>query len=199
MKERPISMIDQQVRAIMANGMTQTRRVVRKQFELDAEPAEVPATTTEGWQTSGHSGLWWDDAGSCLDDAIRCPFGIPGDRLWVREAWSIASIASPTTAVRDKVIYRADFPDGYDMFGIPSRRWFPSIHLKRANCRILLEVFSVRVERLNDISDADAIAEGMAIDDAAYDFSRLWESLNGDGSWAANPWVWVIEFKRVAE
>lgn len=85
MKERPILFSAPMVRAILEGRKTQTRRALRKQFAPDAEPAEVPATSPEGWQISGHSGLWWDDAGACIDDAIRCPYGQPGDRLWVRD------------------------------------------------------------------------------------------------------------------
>lgn len=96
------------------------------------------------------------------------------------------------------------------MFGIPSRRWFPSIHMKRTDSRLLLEVVNVRVERLHDISEDDAQAEGAPFElgelerqifgaKAKYrsGFVRLWQSINGVESWYANPWVWVIEFKRL--
>lgn len=75
--------------------------------------------------------------------------------------------------------------------------WRPSIHMPRWASRILLEITGVSVERLKDISHEDAMAEGMAWDDAVYDYSQLWESINGTGSWDANPWVWVVEFKQV--
>jgi len=88
MKTRPILFSAPMVRALLAGTKTQTRRVMRKQFAADALMAEVPATDPiGGWQVSGPSGLWWDDAGSCIDDAVRCPYGIPGDRLWVRETF----------------------------------------------------------------------------------------------------------------
>lgn len=221
MKEHPILFSAPMVRAIHSGQKTQTRRVVRKQFAKDAEPAEVAATTPEGWQTAGHSGLWWDNTGACFDDAIRCPYGQPGDRLWVRETWSVAQLCTPSTPIREKTVYRADFPDDYDGFGIP--RWIPSIHMPRKESRITLDVTGVRVERLQDISEADAIAEGTfsyaqelyrdprvttadiealiakyGEGKASCLYAALWESINGSGSWDENPWVWVVEFKRVS-
>jgi hypothetical protein len=227
------------VRALLAGTKTQTRRAVRKQFAPDAAVAEVAATTPEGWQVSGHSGLWWDDAGACIDDAIRCPYGMPGDRLWVRESfihepadycWE-ASVSIPSRPA--VTVYRADAEDPR------GGRWTPSIHMPRALSRITLEVTGVRVERLQDISEADAIAEGvepMDTDRSEREFDRalcsqcggtglytafgpsggampdtdcrkcdthakryrwLWESINGPGSWDANPWVWCVEFRRL--
>lgn len=160
-----------------------------------------------------------------------CPFGQPGDRLWVRETWQ-----GPLIDNLDE--YRAD-PDGYKKpehcvyaadGGAPPefitlddelvQRWRPSIHMPRWASRILLEITAVRVERLNDISEADAMAEGadclrtenctekerrlldlpLMDDHTPYrnGFALLWESLSGSGSWASNPWVWAIDFKRVA-
>lgn len=249
MKERPILFSAPMVRAILEGRKTQTRRVVRKQFGPDAEPAEVAATSPEGWQITGHSGLWWDDAGACIDDAIRCPYGKPGDRLFVRETWGYRCTAwhgaKPSTHTHT-IEYRADGAridferELYDDSGLPKQRkcqpgedyqeyyrdyltrywkaWRPSIHMPRWASRILLEVTSVRVERINDISAEDAIAEGIHHDDTipfngpwyaspsdsqgcgepAHAYANLWESINGYGSWDANPWVWVVEFKRVA-
>jgi hypothetical protein len=211
MKERPILFSAPMVRAILAGTKTQTRRAVRKQFAADAMVAEVGATTPEGWQVSGHSGLWWDDAGACLDDAVRCPYGMPGDRLWVREAWA-----------RDdedgQLIYRADV--GHDINadmweqgrheGAPRYRWRPSIHMPRVACRITLEITAVRVERLHDISEVDAAAEGapLALEiDGGFErhpmgthregFGLIWQQINGRESWLANPWDWVVEFRKL--
>lgn len=221
-KERPILFSGAMVQAILSGRKTQTRRVVRKQFAVDAEPAEVSATSPEGWQISGHSGLWWDDCGACIDDAIRCPFGMPGDRLWVRETWQCIRQAKngqrstegpplpPIEGFR-WTEYAASPSDE------PPPRWRPSIHMPRWASRITLEVTGVRVERLNDISEKDAIAEGIAYDDSVpfngpwfasqedsqgYGWPKdayqaLWEHINGDGSWAANPWVWVVEFRVI--
>jgi hypothetical protein len=190
------------VRALLAGMKTQTRRAVRKQFAADAIVAEVPATTPEGWQVSGHSGLWWDDAGACIDDAVRCPYGMPGGRLWVREAWARAKVFGA-----DMVVYREG--DGRTDYGGP---WKPGIHMFRRDSRITLEVTDVRVERLQDISEADAQAEGIAYSeryggycigqaehfnshDPRQSYFSLWEAINGPGSVEANPWVWVVAFK----
>ncbi len=187
MKERPILFNGEMVRAILAGRKTQTRRVVRKQFSLD-------------------------DAGACIDDAIRCPYGmrgarswdepvchladskfVVGRRLWVRETWAV----NPYTP---EVRYRATDELWTDAGPLG---WRPSIHMPRAECRILLEVVSVRVEKLNDISRGDAMAEGCpfpnmaAGDDPRQWYSALWDQINGADSWEANPWVWVVEFKRV--
>ena len=132
------------------------------------------------------------------------PYGKPGDRLWVRETWHDAS-----SSLHSCALYRAD---GIDLHW---DKWTPSIHMPRWASRITLEITSVRVERLQDISEADALAEGIPSIDtpgawtlpipanpnlpAIYlgAFCKLWESINGPGSWAANPWVWAIEFRRV--
>lgn len=217
MKERGILMSAPMARALMAGTKTQTRRAVRKQFGADATPAEVAATTPEGWQVSGHSGLWWDDGGACIDDAVRCPYGQPGVRLWVREAHRLVDCTcTETCRVPGQVWYEAD-ASGYG--GASLNRLRPSIHMPRWASRITLEVVSVRVERLQAISEADARAEGIETNAAwpggfyrdyslAQDgdvralpprksYRSLWESINGAGSWDANPWVWAVEFRRL--
>lgn len=230
MKERPILFSAPMVRAILEGRKTQTRRAIRKQFAPDAEPAEVASTSPEGWQISGHSGLWWDDAGACIDDAIRCPYGQPGDRLWVRETWQgpllgtagdyKAFNAGGQKAIQkpECCVYRAtDTLNAVDDDG-KELGWRPSIHMPRWASRILLEIVSVRVERLQDISEADAIAEGIERVGEGWQrfhcdpdapvgqpftmnpvlaYRGLWESINGPSSWDANPWVWIVEFKRV--
>ena len=188
---------------------------MRKQFASDAVMAEIPATSPEGWVVSGHSGLWWDDAASCIDDAVRCPYGQPGDRLWVREAWARTVVFGT-----QMVVYREG--DNRTDYGGP---WKPSIHMFRQDSRILLEIVSVRVERLQDISEADAQAEGVEKTTCSYgqmlpeyqtwraygheetqaaitaraSYQSLWEQINGAGSWDMNPWVWVVEFQRIEE
>jgi len=191
MKERPIIFSAPMVRAILAGAKTQTRRVMKPQFAADAVPAEMPATDPiGGWVVGGHSGVWWCDAAANPDDARLCPYGQPGDRLWVRETFAIV----PRTAYRcskgvqqvlrpdddhDAAIYRAGWDRSNGGFC-----WRPSVHMPRWASRITLEVTGVRVERLQEISEADFIAEG-----------NPWGVyLN---SWAANPWVWVVQFKRL--
>lgn len=139
------------------------------------------------------------------DILAYCPYGQPGDRLWVRETWN---------GDRMDLVYRATH-DGPP----PGGKWHPSIFMPRWASRILLEITNVRVERLNDISEEDAINEGIIKDSDGFfiasdspeahhflrqphltakgAFHTLWESINGPGSWESNPWVWVIEFKRV--
>lgn len=227
MKERPILFSAPMVRALLAGTKTQTRQVVRKQFADDASVAEVSATTPEGWQVCGHSGLWWDDGGACVDDAVRCPYGIPGDQLWVRETFAKIDGQTQPWIETD---YRATYTHGDrlgDTLGI-KKRWTPAIHMPREASRISLEIISVRVERLQDISEADALAEGCApgdemenglidpgtgrvtatytdkADTAVESYCNLWERIHevrpgdhGDVGWDDNPWVWVVEFRRV--
>lgn len=235
MKMRPILFSAPMVRAILDGAKTQTRRVVKPQFEPDAEPVEMSAISERGYQISGHSGYWWDDVTANSDVSIRCPYGQPGDRLWVRETWQRRRIAMSSFQLSQgelytEYLYRADAYDGSPIQSAvrheelvalkPSDRlkeiWRPSIHMPRAVSRIKLEISGVGVERLQDISEADAQAEGIQ---PAYgewrdyrtapsvnypvcatgvdSYKTLWESINGNGSWDVNPWVWVVEFKRV--
>lgn len=186
MRERPILFSGAMVRAILNGRKNQTRRVVRP----DGDPT---------------------------DSALRCPYGAPGDRLWVRETWAVGRVFDRTrpaeipTVERDvPVWWRADgFAEESDNRG----RWRPSIHMPRWASRITLDIVSVRVERLQAITEADAFAEGVeanpyvmcdgttdeAMSISARDnFRALWDSINGKRlgcSWGANPWVWVVEFR----
>lgn len=172
-KERPILFSAPMVRALLAGTKTQTRRAVKFVSSADFETFlnNVPNKT------------------AC------CPYGKPGDRLWVRETH--LPKASGT-------IYRADFSE-FEAAGLGGMYggWKPSIFCRREHSRILLEITSVRVERLQDISDADAIAEGVGGDVtvtpcfAVERYRATWESINGAGSWDANPWVWCISFEVV--
>ncbi|HBO8375261.1 TPA: hypothetical protein L5B58_006782, partial [Pseudomonas aeruginosa] len=140
-----------------------------------------------------------------------CPYGEPGDRLWVRETWGL-QVRSYGGGAGEFIVYRATNPDAIYCKSSEGReypvKWKPSIHMRRHSSRILLEITAVRVERLQDISNDQAIAEGIDTHPMGFygngcitaggAFLELWESINGDGRWADNPWVWVIEFKRVA-
>ncbi|WP_404936511.1 hypothetical protein [Pseudomonas aeruginosa] len=179
-RERPILFNDQMVRAILEGRKTVTRRVVKDTgfYAIDAaiHGNEVALREREALST-------------------RCPFGQPGDRLWVREAWAQINVAQAPGETW--VVYREC--DNRTDYGGP---WKPSIHMRRRDSRILLEITAVRVERLHDLSDPDVLAEGCSHsemqsgDSLVSVFARLWQSTGGD--WDANPWVWVIEFKRVA-
>lgn len=222
MKERPILFSAPMVRAILSGTKTQTRRVVKPSPEW-TEPG-----TAWKFSEDGHSGPGWyaynDDYPEEGALFYRFPYGQPGDRLWVRETWQgplvddfESYLADPDKFKKPEFCeYAADggpAPEFVTLDDELEQRWRPSIHMPRWASRILLEVVSVRVERLADISKDDAMAEGIVLqpdggfglaDSTHYNFSdptdsycSLWESINGDGSWQANPWVWVVEFKRL--
>lgn len=211
MKERPILMNGAMVRATLPGAKTQTRRIMKQQPHAESLVIGGYAiSVNQRRTTSGTSSEAVSIATARIAD--YCPYGKVGDRLYVRETW-----AQPTTLDPGPTFYRADYPDCVPAHfeNVPPAkaiRWTPSIHMPRALSRILLEIVCVRVERLKDISEADAKAEGAPDyeegtdapppDDASTwsyqaSFQRLWESINGAGSWEANPWVWVVEFKRV--
>ena len=177
MKERPILFSGEDVRAILDGRKTQWREVVKPQ----------PEPVSFGWRFGGR------DIGEKvwpLDAPKLCPYGQPGDRLWVRETWGVNPCYNG-----DEILYRAS---GH---GSAIIRWRRSSHMPRWASRINLEVTGVRVERLCSISEADALAEGCCpfSDDfgsyhARVAFCQLWESIYGPESWDANPWVWVVEF-----
>jgi hypothetical protein len=205
MKERPILFSGAMVRALLAGTKTQTRRVMNQQPIPSSMPGKwqwvPPARFRREHSMSDFGYIEFKDRSSSI--AACCPYGSPGDRLWVRETWAygIHAVAS----ARDE-----DGPFVYAAHGTTQGRlcdrWRPSIHMPRYACRIVLEIVSVRIERLNDICGNDCIAEGAWREEdkalgrsteAIEAFSSLWQSINGQGSWDANPWVWVIEFKRV--
>lgn len=197
MKERPILFSAAMVRALLAGQKTQTRR---------------PVKITH--RTPGLAACLTPPVGAprLRVAAELCPYGQPGDRLWVREAWRERAIGEAGHLERGGYAYRAtENVDGL------AERWRPSIHMPRAASRITLEITDVRVERLQDISEADARAEGATYHDgrgighsgwrhdhgavhadARSAYGRLWNDINGPGSWDVNPWVWVVEFRRLA-
>lgn len=207
-KERPILFSAPMVRAILDGSKTQTRRVVKL-------PVEYSSQWSGGWHIVGKAVTIAVDMFNQLRgkplgvDPTVCPYGQPGDRLWVREAYA---------DIGPRLTYRADENDGAHCM---VKKWTPSIHMFRADSRILLEIVSVRVERLHDLSEGDAIAEGIermpcAVPDTKLwknynpgngctarmsipqnSFRSLWESINGEENWLSNPFVWVVEFKRV--
>lgn len=197
MKERPILFSAPMVRAILDGTKTQTRRVV-KGFALELLQ---PDNFTPEYVA--------------LPENDLSPVGLPGDRLWVRE--SFWGCDAPGFGDQPCVVYDDEWV-GREYHPAEIRPWarkfgrIPSIHMPRDCSRLTLEITGVRVERLQSISDTDAIAEGVKptsdgafhieedryrAPDPAECYARLWESINGAGTWAANPWVWVIEFKRV--
>ncbi|MBU0938494.1 MAG: hypothetical protein KJ715_06030 [Gammaproteobacteria bacterium] len=218
-KERPILFSAPMVRAILEGRKTVTRRAMKCQPDADAsitvESYNVAVTNRRGYQEAGPEifGAWWRDG----ESGCKCPYGKPGDRLWVRETFidlrgtGVEHRPDPDGPLQ-RYAYAADCRPGSHSdearkdFGL---KYKPSIHMPRAACRILLEITEVRVERLQDISRADIRAEGLqcppelASDDVSPNYRdwypaawrELWESTGGN--WNTNPWVWVVEFKRV--
>ena len=190
MTERPILFSAPMVRAILDGNKTQTRRICKPaQFFSLSKVVEVPDPQERGQVYNGsHFG---DEDGEVQ---FACPYGGRGDRLWVRESFS-------PYEHREGCWYWADGNIAAHDCTKPK----PSIHMPRWASRITLEITGVRVERLQDISEADAWAEGCeGYDDdvtggkSGYtEYCELWEKINGKGSWDLNPWVWVVEFKRV--
>lgn len=205
MKERPILFSAPMVRAILDGSKTQTRRIVKPKWTI--YPAADPRMTK------------WLPA---------CPYGQPGDRLWVRETWQGPLLDSEEHEAQ----FREDGPDAFKKPGFCAYRatdtldavdsdgndlgWRPSIHMPRWASRISLYITGVRVERLQDISDDDCLAEGIAqvvrerlpsiqqcgeydaIDvDPVAEYRALWETINGSGAWDVNPWVFAVGFKVV--
>ncbi|HHV5433285.1 TPA: morphogenetic protein [Klebsiella pneumoniae] len=209
MKERGMIFNGEMVRAILDGRKTQTRRIMAPQPADDIERCIFPNPEAIGWKSSLRH-----KHGSTT--AHFCHYGEPGDRIWVRETFQgplfdydlmDSYCKDPTPFEKPEFcVYKADgvpAPEFYDADDELHCCWRPSIHMPRWASRILLEITNVRVERLKSISDSDAIREGcstanMKSGDCVADvFARLWASIYGAESWNANPWVWVIEFKRV--
>lgn len=198
MKEKPILFSAPMVRAILDGSKTQTRRIFKpKTIEL----LKFAGCLGEVSHFLDSNSLGKNDLAYVLE---FCPYGEVGDQIWVRETFACGLCTESTMA------YRATHkPSDLDEGHYEKIKWKPSIFMPRWASRIQLEINSVRVEVLNDISEADSAAEGWkkrkdlhqshdAHKDAAKDwFMDLWESINGPGSWAENPWVWVIEFKKL--
>jgi hypothetical protein len=215
-KERPILFNSEMVRAILDDRKMMTRRVVS---------SFIPNSISFKRGVMLENGDWVSDkttdplipcasitvglSSPCIAQQY-CPLGTVGDRLWVRETHLDAKLMN-----EGRVLFKAD--GDRSRFG-----WTPSIHMPRAASRITLEITAIRIERLQDITWDDAKAEGVEtttfpsfagspfacwkgygkgkayLDSAIEGFQSLWQSINGEESWTANPWVWVVEFKRVA-
>jgi len=196
MKERPILFSAPMVRAILEGRKTMTRRVIKNPDLIKEVCDGIP--------------MFEDSFGNWHETATRCPYGQPGDRLWVRETFDYG------LSTKSGIAYRAtskweDFEDGTPK-DFDEIKWKPSIHMPRWASRLTDEITAIRVERLQDISEEDALAEGVerftsgwknytdptvCCQTARASFFTLWESINGPGSWNANPLAWVIEFKMV--
>ncbi|WP_333620411.1 hypothetical protein [Pantoea septica] len=217
MRERPILLNGDMVRAVLNGSKTQTRRIIDWRRTRPTEIAERDDGSKWPWsEDCENGGDYWHD----------CPFGEVGDRLWVRETFRVHSRATDVATLVYKASERQSWTEQTHRVPVsvcnkPAviEKWTPSIHMPRWASRITLEITGVRVERLQDISQADAVAEGIKSGrcgnetswrDAFYvpgdnqpyfnaetAYGDLWSSIYGEESWQANPWVWVIEFKRV--
>lgn len=227
-RERPILFSSPMIRALLDGSKTQTRRIVKLphanslgQWEPTVIGGERGGRTAAGASIPSQGAIWHARTGDCL----ASPYGQPSDHLWVRETFCQFP-ADAKDGNGAQTYYKAAQHDDQmreveRVMASNGVRWKPSIHMPRAASRILLEIVSVRVERLQDISEADAIAEGIeampcAVPDTRMwrnympsngwtpsvaipqnSFRSLWESINGEEGWMANPWVWCISFKRV--
>jgi len=206
------------VRAILDGRKTVTRRIVKPQPTWGSHESGTSSTFCAEWK-----GRLLGTEGARDWFLAQCPYGQQGDRLWVRETHMRVPHPSEFGLTREMLphtwdaccevagtfLYRADPCSDLVADG---RHWTPSIHMPRAASRITLEVTGVRVERLQDITEEQAQAEGVAEWargalspagqhelSAVGQFAMLWDQINGTGSWDANSWVWAVEFKRVAQ
>jgi hypothetical protein len=190
MTEKPILFSTPMVQAILNGRKTVTRRVIKGITDLFI-PFENPVV-----ELFPVDNQWYCyDSGYPEDgaDLLKAPYQIC-QRLWVRETWGYFTILGGHK--RENIVYRADEPDN------DSQKWRPPIFMPRKYSRITLEVTGVRVERLQEITEEDAIREGICMgqqfNSPIEPFRLLWDSINSKKyPWASNPWVWVIEFKRV--
>lgn len=210
MKERPILFSTEMVEAILDGRKTQTRRIVKQlenetnnntsyrlaniidRFSLESIPQIVEAHKPDEWHSKYPN-----------PNPIICKYGQEGDILWVRETWATGKHGTDGT----EYLYKAGSDDYFQ------DKWKPSIHMPKEACRLRLKIKSIRIERLQEISEQDAIAEGIelignrykqylqtrldkTVENPIYSYMTLWESINGIGSWEKNLYVWVIEFER---
>lgn len=210
MKEYPIIFSPVMVKAILSGDKTQTRRIVkRKQKDCQAQADD------RGYRTTNVPFEDWHGA------EVKSPYGGSGDKLWVRETWKpkyIKGRLEPFKLIYPKVHPWFYLADGDETKGYGS--WKPSIHMPRVAARIILDVVDVRIERLQDITNADCLKEGIGrhvpvpgdgptiytnyegknagvLYTPKASFLSLWESINGPDSWDLNPWVWVVEFSKI--
>lgn len=236
MKEKPILFSAPMVKAILDGRKSQTRRIVKaasKNLIYDLENATVdgPNQICAG-QYLHVPFRRKDEADEGCRDREYCPYGDPSDRLWVKETWVDycphwfgAWCGCGSLEMRKEIhrpVYRADAPELWkrpiNKEGelMSPTKWKPSIFMPRWASRLTLEITAVRVERLQDIPEADAKAEGVQIPHVNFPqaadskfkmgdalglyrdhYRVLWNNINGPESWDANPWVWVLEFKRI--
>jgi len=197
MKERPILFKGEMVRAILEGRKTQTRRIVKPQPYLDDRGNLIYDKWNFGQTAFGKPNF--DNLAK-----MKCPYGQVGDRLWVRETWSLLKSDPEGGPIYGTLIYKATDSRKSSMW---DQKWKPSIHMSRNASRINLEITDIRIERLQDITEKDAQAEGVSrlnlgdlgIETNKSAFRSLWDNINASMGygWSKNPWVWVVEFRKV--
>ena len=232
MKEHPLLMKGSLVRATLEGRKTQTRRPIKcgcnhlhkggnpvklfGDWSLSRPPHQYAGGDLYYWRGKRPElGDWIEtvqtDVDDCLTSRVPCTLGQAGDRLWVRETWT-AAMHEPKGP--DDCLYRAD--DNRGVEDLAEAKWTPSIHMPRWACRLVLPLVSVRVERVQDITEEDAKAEGVerisagpgwecwmgygpssSCKTARDSYRSLWISIYGEESWDANPWVWVAEWDHI--
>lgn len=196
-KSHPMILTGESIRAILENRKSQTRPIVKWPLKAGSRKPliEVELASAQGLWRGGDGDGW---------NVFECPYGQPGDRLWIRETWAIIPDDGGT------IIFRADDPED-NWKQEADVKWNSPLSLPREDARLWLEIISVRAERLQDITEADIIAEGITVNIAAqmtgipwsslptlhHGFAQAWDFINGKrAQWESNPWVWVIEFKQ---
>ena len=187
MKERPILFTPEHAQKVLVGTKTQTRRIVKRNASGRVQAVGSP----KNWHL--------DDP----DAVLACPYGAVGDRLWIKEAWAWPG---------EELFMHKGCPADAETVekwkqdkNAPPVKWKPSLYMPRWACRTVVELTEVRVERVWEISERDAIAEGVQpcghtsfhVDEHTCSFRLLWETIHGKGSWALNPWVWALTFKKV--
>jgi hypothetical protein len=223
-KERPILFSGPMVRAILEGRKTVTRRLVKGR-QIHTENTSIPPGDPLRWSAIAQLdrrygfcvfGSTEEECAKELEEFAPCPYGKRGERLWVRETFSTLSAGEyepvkPSQGSGQDVRFAATDPLSDCDVGVRGYPWRSSIHMPRWCSRILLEITAVRVKRLQDITEDQALAEGVEVwardadpvlsqeyaDDPKLAFVGLWTAVNGLASYNANPWVWVVEFKRV--
>ena len=198
--ERSVRFNGMSIRALVARRKTQSRFAVKGQHpDWDKITPELDVNDKEFFVVCGRP----EEGGlRPILAAIHCPYGQKGDRLWVRETFSVVP-DHDEPAGYSAILYRADAHGPYE-------KWRASTQMPREASRFLLEIEGVRVERLHDISEQDAMAEGAARDDrpdtanctthesvrvATFQYRSIWKDENQDWNWECNPWVWAVEFR----
>ena len=222
MRERPLLFSGEMVVEILEGRKTKTRRAIQPQPFIDERGNVARGETYKGRAVMRHYGQHPDGSPQWENFArMACPYGKPGDRLWVREAVRAEELPGGTNGVRyvadnafRKIENTAEAADRWlalNHYGKRRSANVPAIHMPRWACRLVLELTDVRVERLQDISLQDVRAEGVEVREfalfganaeerqkiAAGHFAMLWTRINGAESWAANPYVWALSFRRL--